>query len=228
MNKQDENKLVMMEALLSFLKQNKAIWQNSVPFAAAVEELEKLVAAIKLTRQSTDVDQSGLVVEKKSLKANLVSKDFELASQIYAMACQTKDNVLQAKVNITKSELEAMRDGELATTSKSLADLGRTHLEVLAPYDITEEEIDSHDELIKMYEKSLPTPRLSVNERKGNNLKLKGLFASSKVILNDQLKRMMVRYEKSAPDFYAGYLNASKVVDYGLRHEKAASPDAPA
>jgi len=228
MNKQDENKLVMMKALLSFLKQNLAIWQNSQPFVTAVNELENLINAIELTRQSTDVDQSGLVTEKKSLKANLVNRHFELASQIYAMACQTKDSILQAKVNYPKSELEGKRDGELATSSKALVRLGRTYLQALAPYGITVTELDNLDTLISAYENSLPTTRLSVSERKANNEKLKGLFGIAKQVLNNQIKRMMVRYHTAVPDFYAGYLNTNKVVDYGIRHEKPVAPVTPA
>ncbi|HCY39798.1 MAG TPA: hypothetical protein DHV48_00300 [Prolixibacteraceae bacterium] len=228
MNKQDENKLVMMKALLSFLKQNQAIWQNLQPFVAAVNELENSIAAIEAIRQSTDVDQSGLVTEKKTLRTNLANRSFEVASQIYAMACKTKDMVLQAKVNFPKSELEGQRDGELASTSKTIVGLGWTYLQALIPYGITDVELNSLSALILAYENSLPTARISVSERKANNEKLKGLFVSSKLILKDQINRMMVRYQSSNPDFYAGYLSASKVVDYGIRHEKPLAPETPA
>jgi hypothetical protein len=227
MNKQDENKLVMMKALLSFLKQNLAIWQNSQPFVSAVNELENLIAAIELTRQSTDIDQSGLVTEKNALKAKLVSRDFELTSQIYAMAGVKKDRVLQAQVNSTKSELDAQRGGELVSNSRTFVSIGRTYLNELSGYAIDAATLDSHDQLISAYENSLPTTRLSVSERKANNEKLKGLFANAKQLLNDQIKRMMVRYQSSNPDFYAGYLSASKVVDYGIRHEKPVTPETP-
>jgi len=227
MNKQDENKLVMMRALISFLRLNQTIWQNAQPFVSAVNELENLIAAIELTRQSTDVDQSGLVTEKKTLKANLINRHFELASQIYVMACQSKDSILQAKVGYPKSELEGKREGELASGSKTLVNIGRTHLQALIPYGITDSEINNFEQLILAYENSLPSTRLSVSERKANNEKLKALFASAKQVLNDQIKRMMLRYQSSSPDFYAGYINTCKVVDYGIRHEKPVTPETP-
>lgn len=225
MNKQDENKLVMMKALVSFLKLNKVVWQNSQPFVTAVNDLDNLIADIESTRQSTDIDQTGLVTEKKKRRTNLANRSFEIASQIYAMACQTKDQVLQAKVNFSKSELEGQRDGELASTSKTILGLGRTYLQALIPYGITDAELNMLEELIQAYESSLPTARLSVSERKANNEKLKGLFANSKLLLKDQISRMMVRYQSSNPEFYAGYLSASKVVDYGIRHEKPVTPE---
>ena len=225
MNKQDENKFAMMKALLSFLKINQTIWQESVSFSAAVEELENLIAQIEETRQSIDVDQTGLVSEKKSLKTTVVNSTFRLASQLYAMASKTNNRVLQAKVDFPKSELERQRESELVSTSKNVSDLARTNLPSLTTYQVNELMLDDHDNLISEYENSLPTARLSVTERKANNEKIRTLFDSSKTVLNDQLKRMMLNYEVSSPDFYAGYVNTSKVVDYGIRHEK---PEAPA
>lgn len=231
MNKQDENKLVTMKALLTYLKQNKSIWKNSEPMTAAVTELEELIGLIETVRKSTDVDQSGLVIEKQTIRANVVNKTFELISQMYAMASKTKNQVLLAKISFSKSDLDGQRDGELASTCRTVLDLARENLEGLVTYDVTAPGLETLDSLIGKYEESLPTPRLSVTERKANNEKMKGLFRSSKDVLNDQIKRLMTRYQEPNPDFYAGYINASKVVDYGIRHEKPeddTTPDEPA
>jgi hypothetical protein len=228
MNKQDENKLVMMKALLSFLKLNRAIWEGSAPFAAAVEELEILILGIESLRQSTDVDQSGQVAEKRTLKVNLVNKNFEIVSQIFAMACKTKNQVLQARIGFSKSELEGQRDGELVSTTNMVLELASSILEDLVTYDVTAAELEVLGEIKERYENSLSVPRLSVTDRKANNAKLKELMGNSKTLLNDQLKRLMVRYQSTNPDFYNRYLATSKVVDYGLRHDKPENPDGPA
>ena len=221
MDKRDENKLVTMKALRSYLNLNNAIWGTSEPMTAAVTELENLIGLIETIRKSTDVDQSGLVTEKRTIRANVVNKTFELVSQMYAMASKTKNNVLLSKISFSRSDLDGQRDGELASTCRTTLDLARENLEGLVTYDVTAPGLETLDGLIGKYEKSLPTPRLSVTERKANNEKMKGLFRSSKEVLNDQIKRLMTRYQEPNPDFYAGYLNASKVVDYGIRHEKA-------
>lgn len=227
MTKQQKNKLVMMKSLLSYLKLNRAIWENSVPFTAAVTELEDLIASIETTWQSTDVDQSGLVAEKRKLKASLVNTIFAISSQMYAMASKTKDMVLQRKVNFTKSELDSMRDGELPTAAKTVSELARAILNDLISYDVTADGLDTLDELTKQYNASLSVPRNSVSERSANNVKIKGLFSVSGDLLNKQLKPQMIRYEIPNPEFYFGYLNASKIVDYGTRHEKPEEEVAP-
>ena len=189
--------------------------------------LDELTALIELTRQSTDLNQSGLVDLKKSLKANVVKAAFHIESQLFALASKTNDLVLKGKVGLPKSELETQRDGELASTCKNIASICRTYLAALAVYGITGKEVVEFEALIASYENSLSLPRSSVSERKANNVKLKGLFTDSKVLLNEQLKRLMTRYESSNPDFYTGYLNAATVVDYGIRHEKPEMPDQP-
>ncbi|MBW8326829.1 MAG: hypothetical protein K0M50_18845 [Prolixibacteraceae bacterium] len=227
MDKRDENKLVTMKALRSYLNLNNAIWGTSEPMTTAVTELENLIGLIETIRKSTDVDQSGLVTEKRTIRANVVNKTFELVSQMFAMASKTKNQVLLGKISFSKSELDGQRDGGLASTCKTVVDLARENLEGLAIYDITAAGLETLDGLIVKYENSLPTPRLSVSERKANNEKMKGLFRSSKEVLNDQIKRLMIRYKETHPDFYAGYLNASKVVDYGTRYDKPEGPAMP-
>ena len=86
MNKQNENKLVMMKALLSFLKQNESVWQDSAPIVEAVGNLEELIAVIELTRRNADMNQSGLVALKKTLKANVGKMGFLFQSQLFALA----------------------------------------------------------------------------------------------------------------------------------------------
>ena len=227
MNKQDENKLVMMKALLSFLKLNQTVWQNSAPVSEAVTTLEGLIDAIELLRQSTGLNQSGLVAEKKTLKANMVAKFHQTASVLFALGSKTKNQVLQAKVNFAKSELEMQRDGQLASTCRNIAEIARINQAILATYGIDENELAQMDQLIDRYEACLPSTRISVIGRKANNAKLKEHFGEAKILLNDQLKRLMTRYEQSDPLFYANFLDGLKVVDYGIRHEKPEEEVAP-
>jgi hypothetical protein len=195
------------------------------PFAEAVAELETLIAGIDAIWQSTDEDQSGLVIEKNSIKVEVIDDDFEIASQLFAMASKTGDNTLKSKVNYQKSEFVGMRDAELTVNSKSILGFARAYITALSPYNITENRLAQFEALIARYENSLPVARVSVSERKADNAKLKELLAHSKVLLKDQVKRMMSSFVKTNPDFYAGYVNASKVVDYGTRYEKEVVPE---
>ncbi len=220
MDKRLENKLMMLKALLSFLNQNADKWSGNGPLSQVIVELKNLIDQIVATRRLVNTDQSGVVQQKSSIQEDLVDITFALASVLYAMAVRTGDQILQQKVNMTRSDLLRLRDGELASTSQTLLDLLRAYMTPLAEYEITPDDASNLETKLNNYENSLPVNRVTVLERKTANKKIKELFATANQLLTEQLDRMMTRFEKSAPDFYTSYLNARKVVAYGTRYEK--------
>jgi hypothetical protein len=224
MSKTDENKLSMLKAVVSLLKLYQSEWQNTGPFAVAIDELESIIAQIDATRENTNADQTGPVAEKKTIQKMLIDKAFEIISQLSALATKTKDQILQANVNYTKSELQGMREGLLASTCKSVVKIGREKIGPLSEYTIGNDEINALENLNTQFESRLPGYRVSVSGRKAENIYLKSLIKSGRLILKEQISCMMTRYESTKPNFYAAYLNATKVVNYGTRHEKAEDP----
>jgi len=225
MDKRLENKMMMLKAVLKLLTSNKLLWKDSVPFVIAMDQLAGLIAEIDATLLITDQDYTGLVAEKTALQNALITKAFEIVSVLHAMASSTKNNVLLGKVSFPISELQRQRDRELATTCRGLALIARENLPSLAEYPITEPELVAFEGQISVYEGDLPNHRVSVSERKAANAKLKDLYKEADNVLINQIDRLMFRFSTAAPDFYASYINARKVVDYGIRHDKPEDDD---
>lgn len=230
MEKTFENKMAMLQAVLSFMRLKADDWSDSAPMAAAFAELEDLILQIEQIQQITEEDNSGLTEANKLQKKALIKRIFELVSILYAMAVKTDDQVLQAKVDFPISELQNGRNSELTNSGKSILELGRTNLPALIEYGLSEEKLNNLDEQIMQFKVSLPAPRVSVSERKAANAKLKELLKQTMKLISQQIDRLMIPYETSKPDFYAAYKNARKLVNYGIRHEKAettepSSPD---
>lgn len=221
MDKRFENKMTMLKAVLSFMRLKVAEWSNSAPMVAAIAELEYLILQIEQIQQITEEDNSGLTDAKKAQKEALIKKAFELVSILFAMATKTKDQVLQAKVDFPISDLRNLRNSELAKSGKNILDLGRANLPVLIEYGSSAEKLNNFDGQIQQFKVSLPAPRVSVSERKAANAKLKELLKQAMELTSMQIDRLMVSIEADKPDFYAAYKNARKVVDYGIRYEKA-------
>ena len=179
-----------------------------------------MIAEIEATLLITDEDHTGLVAEKTALQNSLITKAFEIVSMLHAMASSTKNNILLGKVSFPISELQRQRDRELATTCKGIALIARDNLPSLDGYPITEPELVVFDGQISAYEGDLPNHRVSVSERKAANAKLKNIYKEADEVLTSQIDRLMFHFSAAKPDFYAAYLNARKVVDYGTRHEK--------
>ena len=225
MNKRLENKMMMLKAVLKLLTSNKPLWKDSVPFVNAVNQLAELVAGIDATRLITDQDYTGLVAEKAALQNLLITKAFEIVSTLHAMASSTKNNILLGKVSFPISELQRQRERELATTCRGIVVIARNSLPSLAGYPITEPELVAFEEQVSVYEGDLPNHRVSVSERKAANAKLKDLHKEADNLLVNQIDRLMFRFSTAKPDFYASYINARKVVDYGIRHDKPEDDD---
>ena len=226
MNKGEENKLMMLKAVLSLLKLYRTVWQGSVPFAAAVTELEAVIAEIDAIWQNADRNLSGLIANKIAIQKALITKGFEIASQVYAMAAGKDDKILLGKVDFSKSELENLRDGALPKKIKSVLDIGREQIEALANYT-TSDDLDELESLNESYIINLPVHRVSVSGRKGDNAMLRELMKKAVLLLTEQLDRMMAKYEKPKSEFYVAYFNARKIVNYGTRYNKGDDPANP-
>lgn len=224
MTKTLENKLAMLKAVLSMLKSYQTEWQNIAPFVEAIAELESIIAQINATRENTDNDQSGPVLEKNTIQQKLIDKVFEILSQLSALASKNKDEVLQGKVNYTKSDLQMMRQSLLLSTCNSAIKSVRENIDSLSAYNITSGDIDMLENLNAEFESRMPSYRVSVSGRKAENKKLQTLIKTGMQLVKEQISRMMVRFETVNPTFYAAYLNAAKVVEYGTRHEKGDDP----
>ena len=227
MDKRFENRLIMLRAIVRLLKLNETIWRGSTPMVAAFAELERLITKIEQIQQLTGDNNSGLVTSKKLQRVALEKAVFELASVLLAFASRVKKSVLLGKVNFPVSELQMVRDTKLALIGETIAGLGRSNLQDIVEYGITEDKLNSLDVQIAQYKLSIPAPRVSVAEIKAGNEKLKETMTEARDLVNSQIDRMVVQLEASHPEFYAAYRNARKIVDYGTRYEKPEEPEKP-
>lgn len=227
MDKKIVNKLIMLKAVLGLLKKNENLGMNSSNLVAAYAELENLLNQIEQIQKVTGDSDSGLVNEKDTQKEALINKAFEIASLLFAMATRTKNNVLLAKVDFPISVLQNLRDTELPQNCTKIADLGRSSLTATPDSGITDTELSILDNLIIQYKFSLPAHRVSVSGRKAANLTLKEMVKTANKLVTDQIDRLMVPFKANMPEFYASYLNARKVVDYGTRYDKPEDPAKP-
>lgn len=220
MLKRLENKLMMLKAVQSFLKQNEAAWTGSTILTALVAQLENRIAEIESLRLITESDRTGITAEKRAQQEELIDRAYELSSVLYAMAAGTGNKVLQGKVGFTESDLQSARGSDLVSTCVEIAGLVRTNLSALEPYGVVEADVTALEELNNSFSQNIPAHRVSVAERKAANEKLKELFSETDSLLEEQLDRMMVPYKNSSPDLYAAYTHARSIVHYGIRHEK--------
>lgn len=226
MLKRLENKLMMLNTVLSFLKQNRSLWEASPVMVELITNLENLIGEIESLRLLTESNLTGITAEKNNQQEELIDKAYELSSILYAMASLADNKVLQAKVDYTESELQNIRGGDLLTTCTSIAAIVKENLTDLERFEITEDDASDLEKLIASFAENIPAYRVSVTERKAANEKMKELFLNADSLLNEQLDRMMVRYKNNSAEEYTAYTNARSIVNYGIRHESKPTQEA--
>jgi hypothetical protein len=219
------NKLVMFHAVQNHLDRNKSMWTSVPAMATTINDFELLLAEIENYIQLTSGNKKGIAQQKATQQALVIAHAYELSSVLYAMAIKKNNEILAAKVDFTETDLLKMRDDNLVTTCRNIVELATEHLAGLIAYEVTSDELIVLKEEINRFAENLTTGRVSVSERKAANEKLKIVFLHVDALLKKQLDRIMVRYRKTEPDFYATYQNLRRIINYGIRHEKTKEPE---
>ncbi|SFE69811.1 hypothetical protein [Sunxiuqinia elliptica] len=220
MNKRLLNKLMMLKAVLSFLKANARVWKQVPDLADDIKELGKLTNEIDSKRQLIANDTKGHTEEKRDEQQKLEKQVIALSSVLAAMAERSGNEVLLGKVDFSRSEFTQKRDQEQVIIASEIVALARENLEALASSAISEEQVAELESQAKRVEQLMPKKRLSVSERKAANGQMKELFKTTDRLLKKRIDRMIVPYESSDPAFYAAYQNARMIIDYGTRYNK--------
>ena len=225
MKKQFENWLVMFNSVLTILLKNIAIWQNSVSFSDSVTKFETTKKTIDTVRQKTETGSGGVTSQKNYANEKLINQTKAVDAALMAYFTKTEKKVEFHKVKYTKSDFEKMRANKLILVSKEILGLARDNMGDLADYLISEEILNELEATINEFSGLATSPHISIGERKNAHHDLSDLFKTANTILNEQLDLMIVPYEKSQPEFFSAYMNARKVVQYGIRHEKGKGDD---
>ncbi len=213
-----ENKLNMLETVITVLENNATIW-NSIP--AIVEIKEKVVTnigKIRGLRQIQEKDFTGITVNKAEVQENLIAATLKLIGGLMAYATVTNDHELRNSINYGKHDLNHSRDNILYDKALLVYNTAQPLAAELAVYLITEEDILAVDTLLKKYEEAIPEKRAATSETKAATEALKQIFKATNLLLKDKLDNLMLIFRAINPDFYNAYTNSRIIIDLGRRH----------
>jgi hypothetical protein len=229
MKKIFENWLAMYKAVLTVLEKFIAVWQSSNSFTDSVNRFKTQKTAIDLLRGKAESGSKGVTEQKEIFHNKLVEQTNSIVMVLMAFFTKTNNTASFHKVKISKTELERFRENKLIAVAKNALETARANLTAMVDYQITETILTELETTLTTFEQLSTAPRTTIGERKVALQDMAGLFKEANQILIAQLDLMIVPYEKTNPDFYKEYMNARKVVQYGIRHEKGddkgAKPD---
>lgn len=220
MNKQELNKLRMTNAWLSFMQKNKAKWENIEPIAQAYYRVFNLVEEIKETQKNIDNPNGGEQIQKEALQESVIVDGHEIVSYIFAYADAKENDKLKEKVGFSISSLRNLPDAKLAPKLNSVLDLIVGHEAEMVPYGVTQQKVENLKNLISQYEQQLPVTRNNLADQASGNDQIRIALKTAIDLLRNRVDKLMKRFEKDDPAFYAAHITNRKVIDYGKRYEK--------
>lgn len=215
MNKRQEDKLSMYEAVLAFSQQNSKVSEPIVALQSAYAALKAVVAAIHSTVQIKASPITGHAMSKADKKSQLSSFANDVAGIVFAWAANKEDKVTMEKAKTSYSKLHVLRDEQLADTCRHYYQMAADNQVALTEYGLTAEVLSAFQQAIDSYQTSTPTPRNATVDRKTTNGKLVALFQEADGILKNKIDKLCRPLGKSNAAYYQKYKDNRRIVSSG-------------
>ena len=203
----------MAATVASYLKANIALWTNRPAFVTAVGQLDGYIAAVNAKAGEQEDPIEGVTVDKGSAHEALEDLAFEIADTVAAYAAATPGKeALFSDTDFTRSALDRLPAAELVRTARVIHDRAEENLAALGT-EVTQADLDDLDDAIKLFDQLKEQPRTAIAGRAGHTATLRELLRAEQAVLRTQLDKLMTKYARTDPTFYAGYRTARVIVD---------------
>jgi hypothetical protein len=219
MNKPEENKLSMYDAVLNLLEANAAVTGTLPAFAQAETEFQTVVGNIKAKETQLNEAVAGVTNSKHNAENEMIEDVLKAANALFVFAKRQNDEELKAISDINHSKLKKLRDTELVGKARSITDKANTNIAALNDFGITPEFVTALTEKTDAYESSLGNQAAGFAGKSAARQSLSELFTNADSILKDELDNMVELLKESNGDFYNTYKSARSIKDLGMRHE---------
>ncbi len=224
LNKTQENKLTMYEAVLSLMGANGVVVTGVPALKEAKENFDGVVQQIKGKGREREQATAGKAAAKQQAEDALVASLMEISSALYSFSRKAKKTDVQEIADVTETKLRRMRDTELESRAKSIHEKAAIDAGALADYNITAEKMTTLQARIGDFAAALGERESSAAGRVGLTTTVAGLFDQADEILTEDLDRLMETVRESATDFYNKYFSARVIKDLGIRHQQPPQP----
>jgi hypothetical protein len=217
MNKKQESRANMYEAVYQALLAGNAHYANHPALTTAVQELGLNLNAIRGCVEKQVVDITGYAQAKEQAEARMVDLALVVSKAALAYGTEVSDLVLVGKMSLTRRVLLKHADGVVARHCQAVIDVATPLGAVLEPYGVDADLLDQLRLAVQKHDIALTTPRLAITTRKGATAELALLMKDTNKLVEFRIDGLMERYRLMRPAFHRDYMNARIVVDRGAR-----------
>jgi hypothetical protein len=213
MNDRQNAKLSMAERVLDVLKRYEAAYAALTPVAEAAAALRGNVADIvTTTKERGAVSVAAASLEKREAETRMVEGCVRHAAALYVLGFTTGSAELAPLQGVTEHSFYHLEDNAKLAQALRVLDLVRAHAAALAPYGVTEADVEAVAAAVEAYRALIAMPMDAIGERKQKTASVAQLFAALDSTLYDRLDKLMVLFKQAQPDFYGEYRTARNLI----------------
>lgn len=213
-------KLNAHRTLSDTLESFKTTWTPLAAFKRAVTAFDNCLESIdELAR--IQADKSGAGAEKALCLVALVTDAHTIGSAVAALAADTDDAALAAKVDFSRSDLARGREAQIITRCENIHAAATENLDALDDeYGVTQAKLTALQAKIDAFRSAQPKPRRTRATSSAATEQLRACFTQADQILKGKLDKLVVQFEADAPQFYAEYTSARRIGEAASRSAK--------
>jgi hypothetical protein len=223
MNNKDTNRLAMVTTSRDYLGTNSAIWSPMAPFGVAVTDLTNKLTEIDAMAQKHE-SPSGATADKADARDDLEDVLFLACRALSVLAHGANDNELLALCRTSQSALGELDAQALSTRAANVLAAANARKTELATLQVTQANLDEFTQRIAAFNEMRTGPREATATHRADTQSLRRLIQEASDILRDRIDPMVDLFNRSHPDFVAGYKAARVIVDRPATHASAKAP----
>lgn len=227
MNRDQFNRSEMFNTVSTVMQNNFGAWSGTAAIVTAVNDLNAKIAAIAVKAGSQQTPITGAAAQKEQVRNNLEDKTLEIADAIAAFAAANNDANLGGQVEYTASVLDRMPDDALEETAERIAGLATTHAGALVAYGVVGDDVEDLNNLALEFHDQKTAPRAAVAGRAAQTGTLPDLLTETTSLLRNRLDKLMTKFKRTNPVFFAAYRTARVIVDRGAPPAPPKQPTPP-
>lgn len=213
MNKDQNNRLDMYEAVHTYLDANTDKW-NGVPVLITFKnELSDLLSNIREHQDNQEAAKVFLGANKTNQKRFVSEKADILNDALEAYAAIEGNAELEQKAAKSFSDLNRLRNQDFVTIITETITLLEQHLEALADYGVTADQITDLKNTFDQFLMLQGQPRQYRIAGKQATLNLAELFENTSALLANKMDKVMKRFKRTDTNFFNGYEAARVIVN---------------
>lgn len=202
---------------LAHLKENEEITKDVPAFAKVYGNIKALLDNITVAGNLQEEKQQAVSTGKYEYQAAIGQQALTIAAAIVTYAVSIKDGELKESMNFTRTELSYVTDAELGARASNILTTAKKLEEPLQEYGVSAEMIASLARLTEQYLPEANKTRTHTARRKNATQQIGDAIKQAQELMDNQLDKLMIRYQVSNPEFYNQYIINRTVINPARR-----------